>query len=178
MKITNTQNEKQIKDLPYSIKSDGTVMSYNTYNNSSGIPRVMKSFKTKNGYWYIDLGTRLRTGVHQLVAEYFIDKPESDEVLEVHHKDNNPSNNDASNLEWVTRRENLQHSYKTMSPVRNFKRADLYYKGELVYKGSSVVDAARKANELYGVGVTSMQKYKKSGDCVIEVEGVTTSRET
>jgi hypothetical protein len=49
--------------------------------------------------------------VHRLVAEYFVDKPDTTEYLEVNHKDLNKQNNVSSNLEWVTRAYNIQHSY-------------------------------------------------------------------
>jgi hypothetical protein len=52
---------------------------------------------------------RRRVFVHRLVAELFIPNIESKPC--VNHKDNNPNNNNVSNLEWVTHSENTHHSW-------------------------------------------------------------------
>ena len=49
-----------------------------------------------------------RCYVHRIVAEVFLGKNEK--RTEVNHKDGNPSNNDLSNLEWVTSGENTKHA--------------------------------------------------------------------
>lgn len=50
--------------------------------------------------------------VHRLVAEAFCKKPEhyDGKRLVVNHKDENPSNNHANNLEWVTDSENITYN--------------------------------------------------------------------
>lgn len=48
--------------------------------------------------------------VSRLVATAFIPNPENKE--EVNHKNGNPLDNSAGNLEWVTRSENIRHAFK------------------------------------------------------------------
>lgn len=66
----------------------------------------------KNGYSSVDLGHRNTKLVHRLVAEAFIRNPMCKPC--VNHKDGNPANNRASNLEWVTYAENERHSYDVL----------------------------------------------------------------
>lgn len=49
--------------------------------------------------------------VHRLVALAFLPKPTEEDIWEVNHRDGNKENNDVTNLEWVTRRGNIQHSW-------------------------------------------------------------------
>ncbi len=62
-------------------------------------------------------GNHKTVKIHRLVALAFIDNPEN--KMQVNHVDNNPLNNCASNLEWMTNRENVTHGYtfkETTSP--------------------------------------------------------------
>lgn len=63
-------------------------------------------------------------GVHILVAQAFCNKPDSDEPMTVSHIDANNDNNNAENLEWVTRRESKLRAL-TMYPRANVQ----YYEG-------------------------------------------------
>ena len=56
-------------------------------------------------------GTQKSFYIHRLVAEGFIPNP--DNLPEVNHKDGNTKNNNADNLEWCTRKQNVQHAIKT-----------------------------------------------------------------
>jgi len=66
----------------------------------------------KQGYLTCKLNNPEKTcKVHRLVAEAFI--PNGDAKPQVNHKDLNPANNRASNLEWVTPQENTDHYWRS-----------------------------------------------------------------
>ena len=89
----------------YSITNDGRVYSY-----ISG--RYLHKGFDKDGYALVTLSrdNYMRTyRIHRLVAETFVDNPDNKE--EVNHKDFDRKNNWFENLEWVTSKENVYHSY-------------------------------------------------------------------
>ena len=84
-------------------------MSYKNKKGTDGM-RIMKPALDANGYLrtMVKMNGRYKTiKVHRIVAEAFIqnyfEKPQ------VNHIDNNRANNKASNLEWVTFKENIAH---------------------------------------------------------------------
>lgn len=94
-----------------------------SYGNVRGVDRICNGVRVRgqakkvmaaqDGYMITNLirgGKNKRCYVHRLVAEAFIDN--SDNKPEVNHKDGNKSNNNVSNLEWVTSDENIEHAYK------------------------------------------------------------------
>lgn len=78
--------------------------------------KILKPHTGKSGYVTISTKIGGRKGkticfrIHRLVAEAFIDNPESKPY--VNHIDSNRSNNQALNLEWVTAKENWHHGKK------------------------------------------------------------------
>lgn len=73
--------------------------------------RELFASPSKTGYLTCGLGKLGKTtliSVHRIVAKAFI--PNVRDCREVNHKDGNKSNNDISNLEWVTRQENMTHA--------------------------------------------------------------------
>lgn len=68
---------------------------------------ILKEGTTKSGYSIVVLSIKGKTNskfVHRLVAEAFLENP--NHLPEVNHKDENPKNNEISNLEWVSSKEN------------------------------------------------------------------------
>jgi hypothetical protein len=91
------------------------VSNFGRHRNAFGVISTPKP--RASGYCSVGSGSKhsgnFQTyAVHRLVAEAFLPKL-STHHNEVNHKDGNPSNNKVGNLEWVTRTENMQHSFQT-----------------------------------------------------------------
>ena len=73
--------------------------------------QALKPQMTASGYCRVFLGYGKGKRVHRLVAAAFVENPHRHK--EVNHKNGNKQNNNADNLEWVSRRENMRHAYST-----------------------------------------------------------------
>lgn len=62
-----------------------------------------------------------KISLHRLVAIAFIPNPQN--KPQVNHKDGDKLNNSVSNLEWVTVRENIDHSLNNKFQGKNTKRS-------------------------------------------------------
>lgn len=80
--------------------------------------------------------------IHILVAQCFLIKPTSDEILIVDHKDENKHNNKASNLQWITQSKNTEKSYDAGTKKRKAV-IQLTLEGDFVAKFKSAKDAAK-----------------------------------
>ena len=104
----------------YQVSDQGRVKSLaRTCNTKGGSnrtvkERILKPCDNGRGYLYISLsdgtGEHKRHYIHRLVGETFVPNPLEKE--DVNHKDENPSNNHASNLEWLTHKENLNYGMR------------------------------------------------------------------
>lgn len=86
--------------------------------------RVLKPFDNGKGYLRIKLNNdsgRRAFYVHKLVLATFSDKP-LNYPLEVNHRNEIKNDNRLANLEWVTRRENLNYGTAHMRIVRALQR--------------------------------------------------------
>lgn len=91
-------------------------IEYNGYKISNYGKVINKKGKTlsmntdSHGYVctsIIDYGGDKIKGMHRIVATMFIPNPLN--LPEVNHKDGNKENNRVDNLEWCTKKENMQH---------------------------------------------------------------------
>lgn len=103
--IVGFENCYQISDL-------GRVKSFAKIQN--GFKEIIKKQVIDNrGYYRVSLGkngTKKTLKVHRLVASNFCKNPYN--YNEVNHIDGNKLNNNYINLEWCTRKQNMEHASK------------------------------------------------------------------
>lgn len=114
----------ELFDIPdftgYKVSKNGKVYSVipkgcrNRFDKSKWVePKELAVRKTKKGYCRVYMrrdstGLREDVYIHRIVAELFVANPYN--LPEINHKDCNPSNNDSSNLEWTSHRNNLEYA--------------------------------------------------------------------
>ena len=124
----------------YYVSSHGRVF---TNGGEHGEAKLMKAQlagpKHKREYLSVTVddgdGRRRRT-IHRLVAKYFCDgwSPENNVV---NHKDGNPKNNHADNLEWCTQSDNIRHAIHVLG--KNVG-------GDMTEERKRKISASRRAN--------------------------------
>lgn len=137
----------------------------NVYSFKKGVWRKLSPFVGSNGRYYAIKLNGKAFLIHRLVAITFIPNPQN--LPEVNHKDKNTLNPNVDNLEWCTRKDNLNDSYSTMSPVRNYNSCKLYCNNKLIGTFQSISKACRYAHKHYQVSEASLSKYLKCGEIKI-----------
>lgn len=121
---------------------------------------ILKPVANSKGYSRVTLidrsGNKKKHFVHRLVATAFC-LPKAG-CNTVNHKDSNPLNNNASNLEWVTQSENIRHAVR--SNRMNFSQ-EWHAQQEGVNKSIPVIGTNLKTGEK--VFYSSISEAKKDG---------------
>lgn len=102
----------------YQVSNLGNVRSKDrrVVNHKSGSTRVcagmlLNAWDNGNGYLVVSLSKQRKRKnhyVHRLVASAFVENPDNKKCI--NHTDFDTRNNRASNLEWCTQKENVNHS--------------------------------------------------------------------
>lgn len=100
-------NYGRVKSMYFNAKK---TLGYNIKIN----PKIIKNGVDRHGYLFVRLylGDKIkRYSIHRLVALLFIPNPNN--LPEVNHKDENPQNNHACNLEWSSHKYNMNYGTRT-----------------------------------------------------------------
>lgn len=144
------------KDIPnyeglYQVSNLGRVKSFRKSTKHYWQDEyILKPTTSENGYCNVtlyDKTVRHKFLVHRLVAEAFIPNP--DNLPQINHKDENPMNNAASNLEWCTAQYN--NAYGT-AKIRAIDTISIPIK-QLTLEGKciAIYRSTRIAAELLGI---------------------------
>lgn len=93
---------------PYYINREGTIINKHY--------KIMSVIEDRLGYQLVSLENR-KFMYHRVIASVFVPNP--DNKPEVNHKNGIKSDNRIENLEWMTRSENIQHSFDVLKKKSN-----------------------------------------------------------
>jgi hypothetical protein len=128
--------------------------------------KILKTRISKDGYEYCILSdnkNKKTLKIHRLVAIAFIENPDSKKT--VNHIDGNKLNNNSSNLEWNTHRENTMHAI--MNKLRSGVKGE---KSHLSKLSKKQVDEIRLLSKNYSKTRTEISKiYNISGSQVYRI---------
>ena len=134
------------RNTNYSINRRGEIR-----NDATG--RIKSAYvNPANGYLTVDLyknNKSQKVTVHRLLAEAFIPNP--DGLPQINHKDENPRNNRADNLEWCTREYNINYGSRTEKT--SHKVAQYTLDGKLVNTFPSIREASRYMGKKYPANI-------------------------
>lgn len=129
--------------------------------------KLLKPWVGTTGYYHIKIfieGKRKNLKLHRLIAEAFIPNPENKKY--VNHKDGNKLNNNITNLEWCTHKENMEHASKTKLISTKPRTTGKKLSNKSQYHNVSW----DKARNKWSAGITINKKchMRKRFDCEIE----------
>lgn len=139
------------KNTKYLITSDGYVFDLDK--------NCYVTLSVQNGYLAVTMfinGEKYNKRVHRLVAECFI--PNTQNKLEVNHIDGNKKNNKVSNLEWVTRKENMSHA--SVNELLNTKEITLTRKQD---NKIFTFNSRKEASVFIGCSQTNLKRLEITG---------------
>lgn len=117
------------------VRSDPRIIDRGTYSvNWTG--RILSPRSHSGGYNQVTLGELGNQYIHRIVAKAFIENPL--DLPTVNHKDGDKTNNEVSNLEWMTQSDNNEHACD--KDLREIQKFNVYKDGVLLYDSFRMKD--------------------------------------
>lgn len=141
--VYQISNFGKIKSLERSLRrSNGVIQTRNE--------RLLRQSENMFGYLMVTLhleNSKKTIAVHRLVAKAFVTQKKG--CIEVNHIDGNKQNNMADNLEWCTRKQNVDHSFD--KGLRRTKGTPYHYRGviqkdkngDIIHVYKTIISASR-----------------------------------
>lgn len=102
----------------YEVSDTGLVRNVETKHILSGC--IVSGYRSVK--LMFENGKQQRFYIHRLVAKYFVPNPNPKNKTIINHIDGDKLNNAASNLEWVSGRENNLHYYRELRKSKKDKK--------------------------------------------------------
>lgn len=132
------------------------------YVESSRAEFMPTQIVSEKGYLFVFLksaeGITKKVKVHRLVATHFIENPFN--KPEVNHKDGNKINNHILNLEWCTRKENMEHASLSGFIKKGVDNSRSKVTMEQVLEIQNSTDSTRVLAKRYGIGKSCAARIK------------------
>ena len=140
--LYQVSNLGRVKSLHYRHSNTHTILKTHIYRG--GYIRVALSKDGKTKLYHI----------HRLVAEAFIENP--DNLPEINHKDENKLNNEASNLEWCTHRENSNYGTRGKRISKAHINNTYNTKAVQCIETGMIYESAHEAERQTGIGFSQI----------------------
>lgn len=147
------------KDIPnydgYQASNIGRIRTFVFHGKNTRI----KKQSICNGYLSVNIGNK-RLKSHRLIASAFINNPFNKE--QINHINGIKTDNRIENLEWVTRKENLKHSFKCLGRKSNGSKKSNVLNLQTGIYYNSISEAFRAINQplfkFYSKGIKHIVK--------------------
>ncbi|MBA42676.1 MAG: hypothetical protein CMF62_01530 [Magnetococcales bacterium] len=135
----------------YEISSLGEVRNINS--------KKILSKHLRNGYYSICLWSNKQNkkstvSMHRLVAQHFL--PNNNDSLIINHKDGNKINNNVTNLEYVSYKENTKHAIDTGLQKPHYKKISQYDLNDNFIKSFNSIKEAEESTGVSNKHISSV----------------------